>query len=383
MNHKIKWVPIATSMLLAFSVGCSSEDGDDAPSSWVSSSSSEWSSSSSNTSTSTPTNSSSSSSSTTFSSESLQQKILRHAGYAVADIEGYRFNTVLNNGFQQYEAVFYARSDGKTEEHTYYLSTTDATILSNTVVFLPPDYIIEEEEEELVTDDTGITFESIAGQLTQSQAKAIVTQDAGVSEFSISGFTINERTSGTIQEYEITFGTNTADYYYTIMAASGIITFSRMTPLETATQPNTSTTTPPSTGTTTTPSTGTTTTPSTGTTTTPSTGTTTTPNTGTTTTPSTTPTTPEIPDVVVPDVVIPEATVPEVSTPVAPSLSNLDAKNAALRFAGVSESEIDRLAITELTDSTGSVYEYQVDFFHQVNFHTYRVSASTGAVRIT
>lgn len=341
-----------TALLMVFSTGCSSEEE-----STTASSGSTSNSGSSGSSGSTGSSEETSADVSAYQTSSLanvpestaKTVALRHAGVSEDAIEGYSCVIEDNQGMVQYNITFWQG----TVEYLFYVSGADGAVLFFTTEFHQTGYQAPTEGG----SGEDVVFTPKAGNLTESQSKAIVAKDAGISESSMSNFTIKEKESGSLIEYEMTFTFGSSEYYYSILATSGTITFSKVNNVYTEPLPTFDSTTTTDTFMTTTPDTSTGTTTTTPDTSTDS-STTTTPDSTTTTTPDSTTTT----------------------TPTAPNISSSEAKNIALRQTGASDSQVDRLSISENKDSSGSVTSYQVSYFYEMQQYSYTISASSGGV---
>lgn len=293
----------------------------------------------------------------TFSADNAKTVAVRQAGVAEGAIEGYECVETSSTGSLVYEITFWVGSI----QYFYNISGTDGSVLTFNNQFHQSGYVAP------VPEGSVPDFVYVEGNLTEAQARSSVLAHAKLSDYQISNFNIISKTSGNINQYEITFETTSSNYYYTIMAASGTVTYSNV--IDKIIIPDVVI--PP-----------------------------------VTTTPTVTPTTPDVvvPDVVIPETVVPDVTAPapepetttpdlalpalpsepstpEPSTPVTPSISSASAKSAAIAQAGFTESMVSRTSVSEIKDSSGSVSEYSVTFFQDENYYTYRVDAYTGAVR--
>lgn len=290
--------------------------------------------------------------------ETAKKLVITLAGVNENSVKGYVCNTQDNNGIYTYDISFWV---GKVQ-YFYSVSGTDGAVLYFTTVFHDSEYV-EPEEDEVIVEEVE-EFLTSAGNLSESQARDVVFLNAGISANMVSNYKIKDKINGNINEYEITFQVGTTEYYYTIMAASGIIT------LAIVTEPEVETPVPEISIPDVVPV----------------------PSTPVVTTPSV-----EIPNVILPDItpstdtstptvtpdVVPETATPEPSSPSVPTaISAVAAKGAALSYAGIAEAEVSRLSVSESTDSSGNVTAYLVTFFHSMDYHTYRVDATTGSVQI-
>lgn len=337
-----------------------------------------------------------------FSAESAKTEVLRHSGYTENMIQGYECEFVEDKGVQTYYISFWMGF----VHYTYQVSGVDGTIIAFHSEFNHAGYTPPSTEEETTTEVQVFTVQP--GHVTKDQAKAIAAKDAGVSTSSMSNFEIANRTTGNINEYEMTFKVGDVEYYYTMLPTTGTITLSRKTEPEPEPEPEIPVVTTPSV--TVIPSTGNTSSGS-------SSGSA---STGT----DSVVTTPSEPEVTLPEPTVTEtpegaissssssssvtdesigtqsntassstgatnsssATHSSVTTSTsgavsAPVISSNDAKNIAFAQAGVSESDVSSLSILEAKDGTGAVAAYNVSFISGGGSHYYTVSATTGAVR--
>lgn len=334
---------VTTALLLSFSVGCSSEDaGESTAVGRPSSGNAGLTTNSDSLIASSSTGSSDSLAK--FSADSAKNVALHHANTTETNIQGYECTVNDSNGNIQYDISFWVG----TIEYLFYISGSDGSVLYFTTEFHQSGYVAPTEDS--VTE----VFTPQAGNLTESQAKAIVAKDAGVSESSLSNFTIKEKISGSLTEYEMTFIFGSSEYYYTILATSGTITYSKVNNIYTAPVPQIDVESNTSIPNTAVPDSGTTD-----------------DSTSSGTTDSTTGLENSTTD----------TTTPDTSTTVtAPNISSSDAKNIALRQTGATDSSADRLSITENKDSSGSVTSYQVSYFYEMQQYSYTVSAISGAI---
>lgn len=253
------------------------------------------------------------------SSDTARKLVITLAGVNENSVKGYVSNTKETNGIYTYEISFWV---GKIE-YFYTVSGTDGAVLYFTTVFHDTEYVEPEEDE--VPSEKVEEFVTSVGNLSESQAKDVVFMNAGVSANMVSNFKIKDKINGNINEYEITFSVGETSYYYTIMAASGIVTLSQITKPEEVTpvpDPILPDIVPV-------------------------------PSTPVVTTPSV-----PIPDAILPDLStpvetptpetsVPENIAPETATPSTPSataVSASGAKWAALSYAGISEGDTSRLS---------------------------------------
>lgn len=349
MNLKSMTSILLTTVLLSHSIGCSSEEEG---SIYVPPSVSKNPNQAGNTSVNVTEFSGAfdeivSSSGAAVSQEAAKKVAIHQAGVTESSVKGYHCIEEVNNELYTYYITFWV---GKVE-YSYTISGTDGTVIFFSTKFHETEY--EEPEEEIIEEEPEPEeFETIAGHLTVEQAKDVVFLHAGVSEYAVTSFKIADRINGSIKEYEITFFAGEVEYYYTIMAASGIVTLSKKTEPEIV-EPE-----PPQVAV---------------------------PDVVPVPTVPTVPTpTPVIPETTTPEVPAPEVTTPETMTPVAPSatlIGAVSAKNAALAYSGISEGDTSRLSVSETTDSSGITDAYYVTFFHNMDYHTYKVDSVTGSVQ--
>lgn len=358
MNEKYQKLPfLLTTLLLSLTVACSSEPVSNGYVPPTESKNPNLSSGTSIGSSSTSTHIESNQlelSGAAVSTDTAKKLVITLAGVHENSVKGYTCNTKEVNGLYTYEINFWV---GKVE-YIYTVSGTDGAVLYFTTVFHDTEYV-EPEEDEIIVEEVD-EFTTSVGNLSVSQAKDVVYMNAGVTANMVSNFKIQDKINGNINEYEISFAVGETQYYYTIMAASGIITLSSVTTPEPET-PVPEITVPdvvpvPSTPVVTTPSV-------------------------------------EIPNVILPDIPadttvpsVPETTVPEstapTTTPTPTAISATAAKGAALSYAGIAEGDTSRLSVSESTDSAGSITAFLVTFFHEMDYHTYRVDATSGAVQV-
>lgn len=286
------------------------------------------------------------------SQEAAKKVAIHQAGVAESSVKGYHCIEEVKNDLYTYYITFWV---GKVE-YSYTISGTDGTVIFFSTKFHETEYV-EPEEEVIEEEPEPEEFETIAGHLSVQQAKDVVFLHAGVSEYVVTSFKIADRINGSINEYEITFSVGEVEYYYTIMAASGIVTLSKKIEPEIVEPEPPQVVVPDVVPVPTVP-----------------------------TVPTPAPVIPDpvIPDVTAPEVTTPETTTPETTTPVAPSttlIGAVSAKNAALAYSGISEGDTSRLSVSETTDSSGVTDAYYVTFFHNMDYHTYKVDSVTGSVQ--
>lgn len=331
----------------------------------------------------------------TFSSASAKTEVLRHAGYSESNIEGYTYEVVGQGSLVEYHISFWMGI----VKYDYVVSGTDGTILTFKTEFNNEGYSSTVVDTSTEVDSNVFVVQD--GHVTRDQAKAIVAKDAGVSTSAMMNFEIKNRTTGAVNEYEMTFSVGNIEYYYTILPTTGTITLARKTEPE----PEPEIEIPEVMMPTVTPSTGSSGSSSSSS----SSGSSSSSNATTTTTPDITPATPE-PSVEETTPVLPDSTVQSSSSSSsamvedfsgaqsstassstatsgamtstsAAMISSNDAKNIAFAQAGVSETGVTSLSILEAKDGTGAVVAYNVSFISGGGSHYYTVSATTGAVR--